>query len=525
MDTNEKNEMAKKNIWQAIKDYRAHTENTYILDEISEDFVNRLAMSNTYEKEELRNLFRKSPVWNEELDALVINGTRTHDPDYDRIADLAEELLAPVRISVDVETNEKIENAIRFFTRPDMEAEELKESIEAIDALSPNAYAPNKKRSRIFKALCTSLGVVDNTAGSTFQRKYAQFADEITSRKIPFKLFVSLNPAHFLTMSNPKEDERGDMMTSCHSLNSSEDEYSCGCAGYARDAYTFIVFTATDPDVPETLNNRKNSRQIFAYKPGNGLLLQSRLYNTCGGTYGAQEDSKLYRDLIQREISELEGATNLWKTYDYYGNNICTIRAGRGYGGYHDWTYESFGAKISLRNDHEMDFETFTVGTYGLCICCGDNTHYGLYCDSCRPESDDDEVCDLCDGYCEERYLVIDHDGDEMYVCESCRSDRFTPCIHCRDYRFNNDMTQVHGGGYVCPDCLEAHYVLCPECKTYHLKDDTVEVDNHGTIVKVCEDCMDKYYEKCESCGEYFRKGDLQDGRCNDCNKTEDEAA
>ena len=65
---------------------------------------------------------------------------------------------------------------------------------------------------------------------------------------------------------------------------------------------------AADPDVPETLNNRKTVRQIFAYQPGNGLLLQSRLYNTSGGVRGAHEDSKLYRDLIQRELAELEQA-------------------------------------------------------------------------------------------------------------------------------------------------------------------------------------------------------------------------
>ena len=51
------------------------------------------------------------------------------------------------------------------------------------------------------------------------------------------------------------------------------------------------------------------------YKPGNGLLLQSRLYNTYGGTSGEQADSNLYRDLIQRELSDLEHAPNLWKTF------------------------------------------------------------------------------------------------------------------------------------------------------------------------------------------------------------------
>ncbi len=151
---------------------------------------------------------------------------------------------------------------------------------------------------------------------SELQSALKQLADN-RRKKIDFKLYVSLNPAHFITMSNPKDDKRGDTLTSCHSFNSTSYSYNNGCSGYARDEYTFITFVAADPSNPETLNNRKTMRQIFAYKPGNGLLLQSRLYNTSGGTYGAQEDSKLYRDLVQREISDLEGAPNLWQTYGY----------------------------------------------------------------------------------------------------------------------------------------------------------------------------------------------------------------
>ena len=112
MDTQEKIEMNRKNIWQAIDDYRAHTYQTYVLDDVSEKFVGKLARDNAYSKRELRNLFRKSPVWNEELDALVINGTRTHNPDYKRIRILAEEILSPVRMNVSVEDRARIDSAM-----------------------------------------------------------------------------------------------------------------------------------------------------------------------------------------------------------------------------------------------------------------------------------------------------------------------------------------------------------------------------------------------------------------------------
>ncbi len=449
MKIEEKIQLAEDNIWKAISDYGAHTSHTRVLDNISGQFVTRLAKDSTYAKEELRNLFRTSPVWNEELDALVINGTRTHNPNYKRVYSLGNSILYPALINADVETENKILDAITFFSEP---RKDPTQAIEAINEIAPNAYAPGKKPSRIFKAICDALHVSNNTAGSDFQRLYAQFADELSSKKIDFKLFVSLNPAHFLTMSNPKHDSRGDTLTSCHSFNSTEYQYNNGCIGYARDNVTFIAFVAADPDNPETLNNRKTMRQIFAYKPGNGLLLQSRLYNTSGGTYGAQEDSKLYRDLIQRELSALEHVPNMWKTCNYYGNDHCIINTGEGFGGYADWTYKDFDAKLSIRADHAGDFEPFTIGTYGLCIDCGCELDEWLYCDSCN-DDDNEEECDECEEYFEETYPVYNNDGEEIYVCSYCRSRHYTYCEECGSYHPNDEMTLMPDGMCVCADC------------------------------------------------------------------------
>ena len=356
------------NIWSAIDDYFRYTSSDDIRVDISDSFVNRLADDAIISKHELRQLFRKSNTWNEQLQAIVINGTKTHNPDFSRLNNLANSILAPAKADSDWQKIDLINRAISFFARPNDNSDRY---IDAINQLAPSAYAPRKKRSRIFKAICNSLGVSDNSAGSDFQRLFAQFADELSTKKIDFKLFLSINPAHFITMSNPKNDERGTMLTSCHSFNLIDGEYNCGCSGYARDKFSFIVFTASDPDNPQTLNNRKTSRQIFAYKPYNGLLLQSRLYNSNGGTYGNQAESKLYRDLVQRELSDLEGVPNLWATEKYCSNkHAIHIPCGSGCGGYADWTHSDFNAKISIRNDHSHDFQSFEVGTYGLCISC-----------------------------------------------------------------------------------------------------------------------------------------------------------
>lgn len=213
MEMQEVIENAERNIRQALKDYRQHTSLTDMLDDVSDDFIHQLAEDSSYAKQGLRELFRKSPVYDEKLDALTINGTRTHNPDYNRIAALAREILRPAYEDMEnglerMERYQLIERAIRFFIDPTHSNEG---AIEAINELAPKAYSPTKKPSRVFKSLCVALGVADETAGSEFQRQYAQLADELSAKKIGFKLFVSINPAHFLTMSNPKEDRRGEL--------------------------------------------------------------------------------------------------------------------------------------------------------------------------------------------------------------------------------------------------------------------------------------------------------------------------
>ena len=514
MEAKEKIALAEENIRQALADYRRHTTQTEVLDDVSECFITRLARDNYYAKQELRELFRKSPVWNEELDALVINGTRTHEPDYRRISDLAWQILEDaIRTGTD-EQYRNIKEALRFFCTPDLTDEEKARSIAAIEALAPKAYAPGKKLSRVFRALCVALGVTPETC-KDFNYLYAQLADEITSHKIDFKLFVSLNPAHFVTMSNPKHDERGCTLTSCHSFNSTEYTYNNGCTGYARDNYTFIVFTVLDPTNAETLNNRKNMRQIYCYKPGNGLLLQSRLYNDAGGTYRAQAESKIYRDLVQREISALEEQPNLWKTFKYYGSKVH-LCSGYGFGGYEDWTYEDFAAMVSIRDDRKDDYEEFEIGTYGLCIGCGDEISEGLYCDHCNGRVE----CDCCGEYYDEDDLhyVFDENGTEIRVCDSCADRYYVYCDECESHHHSDDMTRVQNGNWVCSDCLERYYTYCECCEEYVYQDSLVEVhDCNGNEEYVCENCASYHYMECEHCGRMFHEDAMQDGLCPDC--------
>ena len=516
MTFEEKVKITEQNIWTALDDYRAHTYATETLDDVSEAFVKNLARDSVKAKQPLRELFRHSPCWNEELDALIINGNRTHDPDYDYISREMVNVLRPVLDKGDEVITMQIRRALDWFVRPDMPDPLRENAAKEINLLAPHAYHPGRKPSRIFRDLCRALGIADETPGSEFQRRYAKIADELSGRRIDFKLFVSINPAHFLTMSNPKEDKRGSTLTSCHSFNSTEYSYNNGCSGYARDNVSFIVFTVDDSNDRETLNNRKTTRQIFAYRPGSGLLMQSRLYNTFGGTHGAQEESKVYRDLVQREICILEDVPNLWKTYSSTGDYDYLIQKGTGFGGYCDWRYAEFDGHISIRNGTDPEtVDPLFVGEAGLCIKCGWELSEddGLYCEDCTQSF----TCDCCGERVHgESYEVRNANGEWEDVCEECLNQYYTYCDECNEYWPNDSITYVNGTDY-CPDCLKEHCCQCEDCGDWMEPEDIyICYDAEGNPHQLCPVCLeDRGYVYCEDCGEYVQP--CSDGSCPHC--------
>ena len=110
--------LTRNNIWTAIDDYFRHCYSGDVQDAISEAFVNRLAVDSIHAKRELRELFRKSQGWNEQLQAIVINGTKTHNPDFTRINNLANSILRPAKWNADYDKLTLIDRAICFFSRP-----------------------------------------------------------------------------------------------------------------------------------------------------------------------------------------------------------------------------------------------------------------------------------------------------------------------------------------------------------------------------------------------------------------------
>ncbi len=492
-------ELNRKNIDQAICDYGAHTTALKILDDVSDDFIEKLAYDAAEAKYPLYCLLSKSPAWNDDLQALVINGTRTHNPNETVLKLLGQQIFDKV------ESSYYLRMALAYFTNLKASPEDREEYIKAIVRLAPDAYKPNKKKSRIFKGLCDALGVTDNTAGSEFQKLFAQFADELSTKKLDFKLFVSINPAHFITMSNPKADTRGEMLTSCHSFNTSNYGYNNGCSGYARDDVTMIAFTVYNPNNAEELNNSKTSRQLFMYKVGNGVLLQSRMYNSRGGTSGVQKDSRLYRDLIQREISEAEGVPNLWKTKPYNEQSECTISPSSVFGGYPDWLHRNFAARISIRADKAYSFTGFKVGRAGLCVICGEPISEGLYCDECSRK----RRCHHCHELHNRADMVETYDeyGNVVMVCANCLREHYFCCEHCGEYHHISTAVSTAYGYDVCQNCAESNFIKCSVCGEWHFSSGMRYMEEFNEYV--CDDCFNEMDESDEHiCDDCFKEMD-----------------
>ena len=346
----------------------------------------------------------------------------------------------------------------------------------------------------------------------------------MSAKKISFKLFLSINPAHFLTMSNPKGDDRGECMTSCHSFNSEEYDYNGGCTGYARDNVTMIAFTVSNPDNPETLNNRKTTRQLFMYKPGSGILLQCRMYNTSGGTRGAQQESKTYRALVQNQIALCENVANLWNTpRRYYYQDDIELLSNNDFTGYPDWNYEEFDAILSIRKDvnkENIPHYPFKIGAAGICIKCGQplGRDCSLYCNECDIEK---VKCEHCGQYVNINDSLTAYEGENsITICGDCAYQYYTQCDECGAYYESiYQATNRYGETVnVCDHCLERAYVRCENCGVYIHRDNAISAyDTNKTNISICRECADESFTRCNKCNEYYDNELIENGLCPDC--------
>ena len=94
-----KEQQLERQIREALDAYADHAnggDDVEAIEDVSASFINRLAKDAARAKEPLRAMMRKSPAWDEALDALIINGNRTHEPDYEKISLWVSRLFCPI---------------------------------------------------------------------------------------------------------------------------------------------------------------------------------------------------------------------------------------------------------------------------------------------------------------------------------------------------------------------------------------------------------------------------------------------
>ena len=459
---------------------------TEMYDDINADFPRFISDIAFEKKASLRDLFRKHPAWNEYLQSIIVRGVNIYvDPkeQEQEISSLLE----------DMEEFFDLSTMVGNFTFYDVNSfiisvfkGEENYFTEEVAGRFKGVYHKGKKPSKMARTLFEKLPKDEDLYNArAFEQVFAQLSDILNGRENRKEdIFVSINPAHILSQSNPKVDGEG-MLTSCHSLNSLEYEYNAGATGYVNDEVTFIMFTISDSDESEKSYYRKTSRMFGHYKQG--VLMTSRLYTCDVGTCGKSVVNDSYRRVAQEVIATCLGVPNKWsfKMYNHYETDE-KFKADCGFGGYHDWQYPDFTPYLSKLKNYDIG-GTFNIGGKSICMgCLKPNNEYCL-CKGCRHEL---RPCDDCGTPTEEENLTF---VDGEIICSDCLNAYYTRCKHCNDWTLNEGIIHVEGRGDFCRFCADHLFTLkyCDECIDAFIKDDLYYYP-----------AQDEWY--CKNCGEHL---------------------
>lgn len=508
----------------ASKDYELHEPDS-LIDVVSDEFITRLANDSWEAKSELRQMLRNHPNWVEGLQAVILDVTCRHKANNAYVSCLIDARINSLCISSGLNGYiiDNVKMAAAYFSSDVIFRHIYKDSLKEILPKLQESEKITKTLKKFFKA------IGDDVTTKDFKQWYSKVTSEMEEKEVALKLFVSINPAHFLTMSNPYwngEYDYKQTMVSCHALNS-DYEFKAGCTGYARDAVSLIVFTASNPDDPATLNYRKTSRQMFFYEPGTGIFLQSRMYttfgnkNSYGGVNGDTAEGVVYRQAFKDLIDACEGGDNWKKDVSYSNNNTdCRFVAHKNFGGYKDWIQFDDSSFVSIR---ETAFESrdypsrITIGNSGLAFDDGSEVVKGVIsytqirCENCGALVHAEDECNE----------VRDEHGNTLYVCDDCLQ-MYRYCCECGQYHHIDRCSWVESAdSYVCDNCLTENYSYCEECLEYHHRQCVTFVDSVGR--EVCDSCLEAFYTQCELCGEYFPNDEMTelDGQnvCSGCHQ------
>ena len=244
---------------------------------------------------------------------------------------------------------------------------------------SPVKLANGLKTSRALNRICTHYGV-HKIAG--YDRAFAAYADSVSALKRKLKFFISVNPMDYLMMSF------GRTWSSCHTIdkrnrrrmeNGYSGMYCGGTMSYMLDSVSIVTFVYQN--IPEDFEEGKIYRNMFHFN--DGALVQGRIYPQ--GNDGATDLYKIFRSVMQKEMSNILGIENKWtlsKKKPYEANIISEGAHYRDYTNFSDCNV-SYAQQLMS----ELPSSTLmTIGHTGVCVNCGGESYSSgcLICDDCQ---------------------------------------------------------------------------------------------------------------------------------------------
>lgn len=489
-------------------------------------------------KTKLREKFRKSKFWNEELQALIVpNFTFENKPDYDLVKKWAKSIISASYSAIHKNINDNVYYAAlsaldTFIYKNKVYLNDG--TAEALETCIPNyRYAVGQKLSKFFRGIFDGI----NPDGYTsYEHDYAILADAASPKTLERTLVISLNIMDFLNMSE------GNSWDSCHNIHK-RGCYHGGCLSYALDEVTAILYTLpSDVDISKggLWRHKRINRQLFMF--GDTFVVESRLYPKHEDANIRKAHSDIVRQIYCGEI--MGKRFNPIKTSsEEVAKIISKITETQGLH-YPDYKYDCYHIGIMKSDDFKDDAEKITIGAKSPDIVSGEINHdhermtsYGntnanhslAYEDYETGELIYDENdAELLDGrmyhrenlvWCdyEEEYALSDDVvwiGDYAYTREHA-DENFVRCSHCDEYIRTDDAIFTADGDAYCEDCASYYLSQCEECGEYYKTDDMEYVDD----AYYCPDCLDSATKVCSVCGERHINSMFEEGSdiCSEC--------
>lgn len=490
-------------------------------------------------KTSLRNILRKHPNWNEDMQLILFDTDFKRELDEGVLHDFSQWIkFCPVEAQEDEDRNIKFANYIKARTEHVLDETTANYFNEHFPELKARV---GQRITKIVNKYCIMYGLDKEKVFSlTYNQAYAKYCDAITPLKIKRHTIISINPIDYLTMSF------GNSWASCHTIdkenkrgmeNSYSGCYSSGTMSYMLDS-TSIVFYTIDASYNgnRPFMQPKINRNMFHYDNIDNIdvLIQGRLYpQSCDGDTGMYKDIRM---IMQKVFADCLNINNLWMNKK--GTDVCDELIESEGTHYPDYKhFDTCNVSIPKEQFTSWDLEggEMYVGHYPICpdcgreheeeenICCENCSDERQVCADCGARRDEDDMfyingdwyCDECVYYCEEcnEYERTSNaayrNGNEIYVCDECLDNYYTYCDACEEYHRDRDMTRTEEGYVYCENCVDDNAIYI------EYKDNYYESDN------CCE---------CEQCGKYFLDDDINyDGEnnayyCDDCLEEIEEA-